>query len=91
MVFEQTYEHTDTEGGFIWVKGTLNGTDLTLFNVYAPPWSEFGFFKTIIHGILNQTGRILTCGGDGNIHLSQTLTSQIKNIEPRKEEKHLVK
>lgn len=45
--FEPIFEKKDTEGRFIFVRGNLGGSLVTLFNIYAPPNSDWKFFKQI--------------------------------------------
>lgn len=42
FAFEQTYEQKDKEGRLL-VRGKIDGTELTLLNIYAPPGSAFSF------------------------------------------------
>lgn len=42
VAFEQTYEQMDKEGRFLF-RGKIDGTELTLLNIYAPPGSAFSF------------------------------------------------
>lgn len=71
--FEHTYEQKDKEGRFILVRGAIDGNEITLFNIYAPPSSDFSFFQKIFDIIISGTVGILICGGDLNIHLQPKL------------------
>lgn len=44
VTFEKKYEHADKEGQFIFVHGMMNGTPISLLNIYAPPGSKIPFF-----------------------------------------------
>lgn len=78
VIFEKKYEYADKEGRFILVKGILNGTYVTLFNIYAPPNSKINLFQNIFQTIASETQGILICGGDLNIHLQPDLDSTNK-------------
>lgn len=73
VTFEQTYVQKDKEGRFILIKGILEGTDITLLNIYAPPGSNISFFKKIFDMIESHSEGVLICGGDLNLHLQPKL------------------
>lgn len=67
--FEQLKETKDKEGRYILVAGKIEGVEITLFNVYAPPGSDFSFYRSIFDLMVEGTG-IMICGGDWNIRLN---------------------
>lgn len=71
--FEQTFEHKEKEGRFILVRGTIAGNDIAPLNIYAPPGSDFSFFRKIFDIIVSYTEGMLICGGHLNIHLQPKL------------------
>jgi len=60
--FEPTFEKKDTEGRYILVRGNL-GSLISLLNIYAPPNSDWTFFKQIFDLIIAETQGVLICGG----------------------------
>ena len=80
VIFEKKYEYADKEGRFIFVHGVMNGTYVTLFNIYAPPGSNLTFFQKVFQIISSETQGILICGGDLNVHLQPSLTLQTKKL-----------
>lgn len=72
--FEKAFEMSD-EGRFILVRGKIDGNQVMLLNVYAPPGSDFNFFQRIINIMIMETEGLLICGGDLNIHLQPELDS----------------
>lgn len=87
--FKPTFEKKDTEGRFILVRGNLRGSLVTLLNIYAPPNSDWKFFKQIFDLITAETHGVLICGGDLNIRLnpkldaSNTHTAQSKLLSKK--------
>lgn len=69
--YEHLSEKKDKEGRFICIKGKINGTQVTIFNIYAPPGSQWSFFKQILNMISTESEGILIWGGDMNIRLSK--------------------
>uniref|UniRef100_A0AAX7TZQ2 exodeoxyribonuclease III n=1 Tax=Astatotilapia calliptera TaxID=8154 RepID=A0AAX7TZQ2_ASTCA len=73
--FEKSFELKDKDGRFILVRGTVDGNQVTLMNVYAPPGSDLSFFKYIVNIMVTETQGPLICGGDLNIRLQPDLDS----------------
>ncbi len=65
--FECTYEKTDSDGRFVLVRGSLQGALVTFLNVYAPPVSEWKFYKQIFDLVVSDAQGTLICGGDLNV------------------------
>lgn len=82
--FEPTFEKKDTEGRYILVRGNLDGSLVSLLNVYAPPNSDWTFFKQIFDLIIAETQGVLICGGDLNIRLNPILDSSNVHIRQPK-------
>lgn len=55
---------------------------MTLLNVYAPPVSEWLFYRHIFDLMVNYQG-VVICGGDFNIKLNPTLDSSGAIIQNR--------
>lgn len=64
--FEKTSEIKDREGRYLLVSGKIEGVQITLLNVYAPPGSDISFYRKIFNLMTEATG-ILICGRDWNI------------------------
>ncbi len=62
-----TYDHLaeikDREGRYIMIRGRVEGTLVTILNVYAPPGSKCSFFKSLIDLIASESQGIFICGG----------------------------
>lgn len=71
--FECIYEKKDLDGRFVLVQGYLQGALVTFLNVYAPPLSEWTFFKHIFELLVSDAQGTLICGGDFNVRLHPTL------------------
>lgn len=65
--FECIYEKKDLDGRFVLVQGYLQGALVTFLNVYAPPLSEWTFFKHIFELLVSDAQGTLICGGDFNV------------------------
>ena len=76
--FEKVFEMGDKEGRFILVRGNIDGRQITLLNIYAPPGSDVGFFKKVTNIMATETMGLLVCGGDLNIHLQPGFDSSSK-------------
>lgn len=48
---------------------------ITFLNVYAPPSTDWVFYKHIFDIMATETEGILVCGGDLNIRLNEKLDS----------------
>uniref|UniRef100_A0AAQ6ABA7 Reverse transcriptase domain-containing protein n=1 Tax=Amphiprion ocellaris TaxID=80972 RepID=A0AAQ6ABA7_AMPOC len=79
-----TYEHeseiTDDSGRFIKITGKLEGSEVTLLNVYAPPGSDWKLYKKIF-GMMASSQGVVICGGDFNFRLNPILDSSGKNTQ----------
>lgn len=70
--FELISESKDKEGRFSLISGKINGVNITLLNVYAPPGSDFIFYGKVFEFMTQATG-VCICGGDWNIRLNSKL------------------
>ena len=73
--FEFIAEHKDKEGRYIMVIGKVDGTLVSLFNVYIPPGSDWSFYKHVLETMTTKSQGVLICGGDFNIRLIPRLDS----------------
>lgn len=69
--FEQISEVSDNEGRYVIVSGKINGTSITFGNIYAPPGSEFAFYRKIFDLKIGAKGIVLY-GGDWNTVSTQS-------------------
>lgn len=83
--FEFVSEVKDKEGRYILVRGKLDGKEVTLLNVYAPPGGSKSFLKKMFDLIAMESYGTLICGGDFNIHLQHRLdtTNPSKKKDPK--------
>lgn len=75
LKFEKTFELKDGDGRYILVRGVVDGKMISLMNVYAPPGSEFDFYRKICNIMVTETKGLLACGGDLNLRLKPELDS----------------
>ena len=73
--FELTSEIKDKEGRYILISGNIDGNPITLLNVYAPPGSDFDFYRKMFDLMTDTTGLVIT-GGDWNIRLHRSDSSK---------------
>ncbi len=57
------------------IRGRVEGTLVTILNVYAPPGSKCSLFKSLINLIASESQGIFICGGDFNVLLDPKLDS----------------
>uniref|UniRef100_A0A3P8SZA0 Reverse transcriptase domain-containing protein n=1 Tax=Amphiprion percula TaxID=161767 RepID=A0A3P8SZA0_AMPPE len=69
--FLSSLVHKDSEGRFILVNGSIDGTQVSLMNIYAPNEDIPGFISKIFTTILQHSTGILLLGGDFNCTMSQ--------------------
>uniref|UniRef100_A0A3P8TGQ6 exodeoxyribonuclease III n=1 Tax=Amphiprion percula TaxID=161767 RepID=A0A3P8TGQ6_AMPPE len=69
--FSSSLVHKDSEGRFILVNGSIDGTQVSLMNIYAPNEDIPGFISKIFTTILQHSTGILLLGGDFNCAMSQ--------------------
>lgn len=75
------------------VVGRLEGTVVTLINVYVPPGERWGFYSQIFDFMITKAPGMIICGGDFNLRLNpkwdvckinqtqnNTIAKKIKNI-----------
>lgn len=78
--YENVSEIKDKEGRYIMIRGRLEGTLVTLFNIYAPPGSKWEFYRQMFDLMAVETQGILVCGGDLNVRLNPKLDSTGGNL-----------
>ena len=80
--YEHISEIKDKEGRFILIIGKIEGTIVSLLNVYAPPGSDWSFYKQIFHIMVTKSQGILLNAGDYNFRLKPHLDASGGNPEP---------
>lgn len=73
--YEHIVEHKDSEGRFILIIGKIDGVLITLINVYAPPGSDWSFYKFIFELLTTKSQGLMICAGDFNVRLNPKLDS----------------
>ena len=71
--FTLVSQFNDREGRYILVNGTIEGTEVSLLNVYAPNDNNPQFITSLFKLIVEKSKGILLFGGDMNTILSQSL------------------
>lgn len=80
--FEQVSEISDKEGRYIIVTGKIHDVIITICNIYAPPGSNFSFYRNIFDLMIGGTG-VVICGGDFNIRLNPKQDSSRNQVTTR--------
>uniref|UniRef100_A0A3B3WIQ9 Reverse transcriptase domain-containing protein n=1 Tax=Poecilia mexicana TaxID=48701 RepID=A0A3B3WIQ9_9TELE len=70
VTFELSHEYKDKDGRYNIVVGKLEGQEFTFINVYAPPGSDWSFYKHIFDMMITKSQGIVICGGDFNVRLN---------------------
>ena len=60
--YEHISEISDEEGRFVRVTGRIEGSEITILNVYAPPGSDWVFYRNIFDLMVDSQGTVV-CGG----------------------------
>lgn len=84
--YEHISEVIDGEGRFVSNTGKMEGTLVTIINVYIPPGSDWPLYRRILDLMVNSQG-VVVCGGDFNIKLSNmdsSATTGLNNPISRK-------
>uniref|UniRef100_A0A671WUY0 Reverse transcriptase domain-containing protein n=1 Tax=Sparus aurata TaxID=8175 RepID=A0A671WUY0_SPAAU len=66
------------------ITGRIEGLMVTFFSIYAPPGSDWTFYKKIFDMMSAEAQGVLICGGDMNIRLSkmESSTSNLGHSKP---------
>lgn len=78
IAFNFVSEQSDKEGRYIIVSGRIDNTVVSICNIYAPPGSDFTFYRKVLDLMTGAPG-IVICGGDWNLRLNPNMDSS-KNI-----------
>lgn len=84
--YEHISEVIDEEGRFVSNTGKIEGSLVTIINVYIPPGSKWPLYRRILDLMVNSQG-VVICGGDFNIKLSKmdsSATTGLNNPISRK-------
>lgn len=73
--YEHISEYKDKEGRYVITTGKIDGIEVTLFNVYVPPGSDWTIYEHIFELMTTKAQGILICGGDFNIRLDPRIDS----------------
>lgn len=79
--FEKISLTHDKEGRFIMVKGKLEGEVVTFLNIYAPPGSDWIFYRHMFDLMTSEAEGVLITGGDLNQRLNSQLDSGRRNAK----------
>uniref|UniRef100_A0A3P9LA26 Reverse transcriptase domain-containing protein n=1 Tax=Oryzias latipes TaxID=8090 RepID=A0A3P9LA26_ORYLA len=69
--YEHISETKDKEGRYVMIIGRIEGSLVTLFSIYAPPGSDWQFYKKVFNIMSTESRGILISGGDMNIRLTK--------------------
>ena len=70
MNYEHILEMKDKEGRYSLIRGKLDGMLITILNIYAPPGSQWQFYKQMFDLMATETDGILLGGRDLNVRLT---------------------
>lgn len=73
--YEHILDKKDKDGRYVLIKGKMDGSLVTLLNVYAPPNSDWSFYKRMFDIMTSDAEGVLICGGDLNVRLNDKLDS----------------
>lgn len=79
--YEHISEMRDKEGRFVLITGKIEGRLVSFLNVYAPPNSEWNFYREVFDLIVTKVQGILICGGDFNFRLNPGLDCSRNTME----------
>ena len=68
--------------GMSWWGGRFEGSEFTLFNVYAPLGANWYFVRHTFNLMLTKAQGLMICGGDINVRLSSKLDSSWGSSPP---------
>lgn len=85
--YEHIEEHKDKEGSFVLTTGKIYGVLITLINAYAPPGSDWSFYRHIFEMTVTKVQGVFICAGDFNVRLNPNLDSS----NGKSNEKHISK
>lgn len=74
--FIETSAHKDNEGRYILVNGLIDGTEVSLINVYAPNENDPGFTRMLFNKLLQYSTGLILMGGGFNCTMSNMLDRQ---------------
>lgn len=73
VTFEILSEISDIQGRYVLIKVRLEGELVTIPNVYAPPCSNWTFYRQLFDKVVSEGKGIMIWGGDLNIRLNPKL------------------
>ena len=82
VYFNQEIIIQDKEGRYVMVIGTIGGTKITMFNLYAPNEDDACFFKKVASLLADKAEGIILIGGDFNCVVRQTMDRLPKEVGP---------
>ena len=81
--YEHISEVKDKEGRFVLTVGKIEGTIVTLLNVYVPPGSDWKLYRQIFDLMVTKTQGILITAGDFNFRLQPHLDASGGDLVPK--------
>lgn len=70
LIFEKISETSDKEGRYNMLVGKLEGSEVTLLNVYVPPGATWEFYRQVFDLMITKARGMVICGGDFNLRLN---------------------
>lgn len=78
--FQKQSVISDKEGRYVWVKGRVEGVLISLLNIYAPPGSDWSFYRQMFDLMASEGDGVLIAGGDLNQRLDPLLDTTGKRM-----------
>lgn len=75
LYYEHVAEHKDREGGYILIIGIIDCILISFINAYAPPGSDWSFYKKITELAATKSQEVIIFAVDFNIRLNPNLNS----------------
>lgn len=72
---------SDKEGRYVWVKGRVEGVLISLLNIYAPPGSDWSFYRQMFDLMASEGDGVLIAGGDLNQKLYPLLDTTGREVK----------
>lgn len=83
LVYEHMAEFIDKEGRYAMITGKIDGSLVSLLNVYAPPACDWAFYRQVFELMTVKAQGILICGGDFNVRLNPKMDASSGNPVPK--------
>jgi len=81
ILFQKQSVICDKDGRYVWVKGRVEGVLVSLLNIYAPPGSDWTFYRQLFDLMASEGEGVLIAGGDLNQRLDPKLDTSGREVK----------